>query len=150
VPSFSGPHTNVSNFEKHGGLSDDALDFSALKSTEYVVESKQTTEDIGLGKEVETSRAYNAGMDRLEELHRRHFYHPNLRNAVRHVVSRCQICLQVRVSAPPHGLLAPRTAPLLPWSEVHLDYILVPGKVTINARQMEFLMPLVALTQLLT
>ena len=66
---------------------------------------------------------HSTGMDRLEALIRRHFFHPDIRKICRQVVSNCKICPQVRTSSKPAGQLAPREAPLLPWSEVHIDFI---------------------------
>jgi hypothetical protein len=80
---------------------------------------------------------HSTGMDRLEALIRRHFYHPDLRKICREVISACTICPQVRVSARPSGQLAPRIAPILPWSEVHIDFI-GPWKVKVNNQVMEF------------
>ena len=80
---------------------------------------------------------HSTGMDKLEALVRRHFYHPDLRQACRHIISHCKVCPQVCTSARPAGQLAPRTAPLLPWSEVHVDFI-GPWKVTVNKQDMTF------------
>ena len=81
--------------------------------------------------------AHSTGMDRLEALLRRHFYHPDLRHVVRDVISRCTICPQVRVNHMPHGQLAPRNAPILPWDEVHIDFI-GPWSIRVNDQNMTF------------
>ena len=80
---------------------------------------------------------HSTGMDRLEALIRRHFFHPNLRNVCRDIVSKCLICPQVRTSSRSAGQLAPRQAPILPWSEVHIDFI-GPWTVKVNKFKMEF------------
>ena len=80
---------------------------------------------------------HSTGMDKLEALIKRHFYHPDLRIACRKVISNCQICPQVRTTCRPAGQLAPRHAPLLPWSEVHVDFI-GPWKVKVNSQEMTF------------
>jgi transposase InsO family protein len=80
---------------------------------------------------------HSTGMDRLEAIIRRHFFHPNLRDTVRTIVSNCPICPQVRTSARQAGQLAPRTAPILPWHEVHVDFI-GPWNVEVNNQQMRF------------
>ena len=76
-------------------------------------------------------------MDRLEQLLRRHFHHPDIRAMVRRVVSACPVCPQVRLAAPQHGQLAPQDAPITPWSEVHVDYI-GPWSVKVNGQELKF------------
>ena len=80
---------------------------------------------------------HSTGMDRLEALLRRHYWHPNLRQVVRDVISRCPICPQVRQNHMPHGQLAPRNAPILPWHEVHIDFI-GPWTIRVNNQDMVF------------
>ena len=80
---------------------------------------------------------HSTGMDRLEAIIRRHFYHPNLRQVCRKIVSNCKICPQVRTSARQTGELAPRNAPILPWHEVHVDFI-GPWNVKVNKQHMRF------------
>ena len=77
--------------------------------------------------------AHVQGMDRLEATIRRHFYHPQLRATVRAELQNCPLCPKLRRGHRQHGQLAPRQAPLLPWSEVHVDCIgpwtvKVPGR----------------------
>jgi transposase InsO family protein len=76
-------------------------------------------------------------MDRLESLIRRHFHHRDLRATCRSIVSNCKICPQVRTSTLPAGQLAPRAAPVLPWSKVHIDFI-GPWSVEVNSVQFQF------------
>ena len=66
---------------------------------------------------------YSCGMDRLEQLIGRHFYHPHLRKTVRSVISACKIAPIYRSGGRPSGELSARNVPLLPWHEVHLDCI---------------------------
>ena len=80
---------------------------------------------------------HSTGMDKLEALIRLHFYHPQLCKECRHVISKCQICPQVCTSSRPAGQLAPCSAPILPWSEVHVDFI-GPWTVTVNKQKMTF------------
>ncbi len=80
---------------------------------------------------------HSTGMDRLEALIRRHFHHPDLRPACRNEISRCRTCPQVRVNNRPAGQLAPRNAPILPWHEVHVDFI-GPWNVRVNGQAMKF------------
>ena len=80
-----------------------------------------------------TTTAHTQGMDRLEATIRRHFHHPDLRHVVRETIHNCPICPKVRRGHSQRGLLAPRQAPIAPWSEVHVDSIgpwtvSVPGK----------------------
>ena len=74
--------------------------------------------------------AHAPGMDRLEALVKRTFYHPKIRDACRSIVSSCPISLMVRTTYKPYGHLAPRNAPIIPWSEVHVDCIR-PWKVSL-------------------
>jgi len=81
---------------------------------------------------------HSTGMDRLEAMIRQHFSNPNLRQAVRSVITSCQICPQVRLAAgQPHGQLTPREAPVVPWSEVHIDSI-GPWTIEVNKQKMVF------------
>ena len=80
---------------------------------------------------------HSTGMDRLEALIRRNFWHPRIRENVREIISNCQICPQVRLAAKPYGELAPRDAPIAPWSEVHVDFI-GPWNIKINDITLEF------------
>ena len=82
-------------------------------------------------------------MDRLEATIRRNFYHANVRDAVRRMVSSCTICPRVRTTHVPYGHLAPRQAPIAPWSEVHVDLI---GPWKLNIRGIE--VPFMALTMI--
>ena len=66
---------------------------------------------------------HSTGMDCLEQLICRHFHQPGIRAAVRTVMSTCPVCPQVCLAAPQHGQLAPRDAPITPWSKIHVDYI---------------------------
>ena len=70
-------------------------------------------------------------MDWLESTIARNFYHLKLRQAVRRHVAACPICPKVRTTHQPYGQLAPRNAPISPWSEVHVDSI---GPWTIQFR----------------
>ena len=80
----------------------------------------------------------STGMDRLESIIRTHFFHPALQKICRKVVSHCQICPQVRTGSHPTGALAPRTAPpVLPWFEVHIDFI-GPWNIEVNKHKMRF------------
>ena len=80
---------------------------------------------------------HSVGMDRLEAILKRNFWHPNLRDMVHRVISSCPICPQVRLSTKPHGHLAPREAPIAPWSKVHVDCI-GPWTVTVNNVTLHF------------
>ena len=74
--------------------------------------------------------AHSPGMDRLEALVRWTFFHPKIHNAVHSIVSNCPISPMVRTTYKPYGALAPREAPIAPWSEVHVDCI-GPWKVQV-------------------
>ena len=80
---------------------------------------------------------HSTGMDCLEQLIRHHFHLPGICTTVRKVASACPVCPQVRLAAPQHGQLAPRDAPITPWSEVHIDYI-GPWSVKVNSQELKF------------
>ena len=80
---------------------------------------------------------HSTGMDCLEQLICRHFHHPGIRAAVRTVMSTCPVCPQVCLAAPQHGQLAPRDAPITPWSKIHADYI-GPWSVKVNCQELKF------------
>ena len=81
--------------------------------------------------------AHSAGVDKLEALIKRHFYHPDLCKACCQVISKCEICPQVCTTCRPASQWAPQHATLLPWSGVHVDFI-GPWKVTVNKQEMAF------------
>ena len=67
--------------------------------------------------------AHSSGIDRLEALLKRNFFHPQIREVACSIVSNCPIAPVVCTSYKPYGHLAPCTAPITPWSEVHVDCI---------------------------
>ena len=67
--------------------------------------------------------AHSSGMDHLEALLKRNFFHPQIRKVAHSIVSNCPIAPMVCTSYKPYGHLAPCTAPITPWSEVHVDCI---------------------------
>ena len=66
---------------------------------------------------------HNTGITRLQETLRFHFYHPKLLAEVRSQVSRCDICQRMKCGSRQYGLLAPREAKSIPWSDVATDCI---------------------------
>ena len=92
---------------------------------------------IPLVKWYHEQTAHSTGMDRLEQLICRHFNHPRIRATVQTVMSACPVCPQVCLASPQHGQLAPRDAPITPWSEVHGDYIR-PWSVKVNGQELRF------------
>ena len=78
---------------------------------------------------------HSEGTSRLEHTIRRHFSHPKLRSAIHREVAPCRICQLTKLGHPQNvGQLAPRQAPLAPWSEVHVDS-LGPWRVKVNGLQ---------------
>jgi Integrase zinc binding domain len=63
------------------------------------------------------------GMDRLEWLLKRHFYHLRLRDKVRSQVSRCKICQKMKRCSTNFMQLPAREAASVPWEQVHRDRI---------------------------
>ena len=52
-----------------------------------------------------------------------HFYHPNIDERIKHIVSPCPQC-QIIITPTTHfGKLSSREAPMVPWREVHVDSI---------------------------
>ena len=67
--------------------------------------------------------AHNAGITRLQETLRFHFYHPKLLAEVRSQVSRCNLCQRMKRGSRQYGFLAPREVNSAPWSDVATDCI---------------------------
>ena len=80
---------------------------------------------------------HSTGMDHLEAIILTPFFHPALQKICQKVVSNCQICPQVCTGSHPTGALAPCTAPVLPWFEVHINFI-GPWNVKVNKQKMRF------------
>ena len=74
--------------------------------------------------------AHAPGMDCLEALVKRTFYHPKICDACCSIVSNCPISPMVHTTYKPYGHLAPSNAPIIPWSEVHVGCIR-PWKVSL-------------------
>ena len=72
--------------------------------------------------------AHAPGMDCLEALIKCTFYHPKICDTCHSIVSNCPISPMVHTTYKPYGHLAPHNAPIIPWSEVHVDCI-IPWKV---------------------
>lgn len=66
---------------------------------------------------------HTEGADRLTATLSHHFYHPHLAREVRKFVDSCEVCAKMKVGHRQYGELAPRTAPLIPWQEVHCDSV---------------------------
>ena len=132
LPSLNPQHCFTNTLDTHPIVC--RCDTSAQDSWKIVIPTDMLLPLVGWYHLI---TAHSTGMDKLEALIRRHFYHPDLRAACCQIISNCQICPQVRTSSRPAGQLAPRSAPLLPWSEVHVDFI-GPWKVTVNKQDMTF------------
>ena len=63
------------------------------------------------------------GMDSLVGLMKHTFYHSTICDACRTIISNCPISPMVHTTYKPYGHLAPHNAPIIPWSEVHVDCI---------------------------
>ena len=65
------------------------------------------------------------------------FTHPKLKSTCNRICHNCQICKKVKIGQRQYGKLAPRQAPFLPWSEVHVDDI-GPWTVKVNGINVEY------------
>ena len=63
------------------------------------------------------------GITRLESTLSKFYYHPQLRTIVKDVVGKCDLCQRAKSRVQAMGQLAPRDAPLAPWTYVHVDSI---------------------------
>jgi hypothetical protein len=63
------------------------------------------------------------GQNRLYDTIAVHFFHPDLRNKVEHVVSKCDSCQRQKQIGRPYGEAPPREASAHPWREVAVDTI---------------------------
>ena len=66
---------------------------------------------------------HSQGITRLEQSLSKFHYHPQLRTVVKDVVGKCDPCQRAKSHCQAMGQLAPRQAPLAPWTEVHVDSI---------------------------
>jgi len=78
---------------------------------------------------------HSEGTTRLIKTIGRHFFNTSLRTEVDRQILPCLICQKMKTGHRQVGLLAPRDAPLLPWTEVHLDSI-GPWTITVNKQKM--------------
>ena len=96
--------------------------------------SKMVLTDVMLPKAVKwfhEATAHNAGISRLDEHLKFHFFHPRLSAEVRDQVSKCDLCQRMKRGARQYGLLSSRDAAAPPWHDVALDCI---GPWAINLR----------------
>ncbi len=63
------------------------------------------------------------GISRLEATLCKFYYHPRLRAEIKDIVGKCDLCQRAKTHYETQGQLAPRQAPLAPWTEVHVDSI---------------------------
>ena len=80
---------------------------------------------------------HTEGHNRLYNTMSKYFHHPALQATVRSIVKPCKTCKRMRKGQRQYGHLAPRDAPLQPWSEVHLDSI-GPWEVKVNRHKLVF------------
>ena len=78
------------------------------------------------------------GKNRLFDSINQTLYHPDLRNRVEHLVTRCSICQTQKNVLRGHGELAPREVSSHPWREVAVDLI-GPWTLTINNTKCQFM-----------
>jgi len=69
------------------------------------------------------SLCHSLGATRLTDTVANYFHHPQLAKRVRQIVYGCPECQQHKVVSERCGESPPREAPLLPWSEVHVDRV---------------------------
>ena len=79
----------------------------------------------------------HVGITRLWLTISTHFYHPNLRPCIEHVVHDCTICQRYKLSGPGYGHLPPCDAQLAPWDEVVVDLI-GPWKLHVHGQDLIF------------
>jgi hypothetical protein len=77
------------------------------------------------------------GLQRLIATMSTHLYHPRLTAHCRQYVHTCDNCQRYKNPGCGYGHLAPRQAPLLPFSEIAVDLI-GPWKGTVQGQELEF------------
>jgi len=77
----------------------------------------------------------HCGINRLYESIKQHFYVPGLKQKCE--TYRCENCQKNKLIGAGYGLLPPREAPMMPWSEVMVDLI-GPWKIQINDEAIYF------------
>ena len=80
---------------------------------------------------------HSEGFEKLYATLSLRFTHPHLKRTCRKITQNCDICKRMKVGQRQYGKLAPRTAPFLPWSEVHVDDV-GPWSVEVNGHEMKF------------
>jgi transposase InsO family protein len=78
------------------------------------------------------------GLQRLIATMSTHLYHSRLTSHCRQFVQTCDACQRYKNPGRGYGHLAPRQAPLLPFSEIAVDLI-GPWKVTVQGKELKFL-----------
>jgi hypothetical protein len=73
------------------------------------------------------------GQNRLYDTMALNLYHPDLKNTVEDVVSRCDTCQRQKAVLRGHGHTAPREAIAHPWREIAVDSI-GPWKLKVSTR----------------
>jgi hypothetical protein len=79
----------------------------------------------------------HAGMTRLNDTIKVHFWHPQIKNRIENIVGRCNACQCYKVQGPGYGELPPCEANITPWDDVAVDCI-GPWKIEINGQMIEF------------
>ena len=77
------------------------------------------------------------GQNRLHDSMAIHIYHPNLRNRVEDIVSRCDSCQRNKQVGRLHGEAPPREALATPWREIAVDSI-GPWTLEVQGHFIEF------------
>jgi len=77
------------------------------------------------------------GQNRLYDTMAVHFYHPDLRNKVESVVTKCDICQRQKQQTRPYGEAPPREASAHPWREVAVDTV-GPWTLEVGGHNIEF------------
>jgi transposase InsO family protein len=77
------------------------------------------------------------GQNRLYDTMAIHLYHPDLKNTVTSVVTKCDICQKQKQVLRGHGHTAPREANAHPWRSVAVDLV-GPWKLSIQQQEISF------------
>ena len=79
----------------------------------------------------------HVGVNRLTATISNNFYHPRLSSRCRHLVQTCDTCQRYKLPGRGYGFVAPREAPLLPFSEIAVDLI-GPWPITVHGKELLF------------
>ena len=79
----------------------------------------------------------HAGEEKIYRTYSQHFHTVKVRELIKDICSRCELCQKNKVSTVKYGLLPPRMVSMEPWATVSVDLV-GPWKLSINGMDLEY------------